>query len=240
MATRERGLEDGCLAVTFERKYYHRGGAFIKRNLRPREYRIGYRGLHIPRLGKERLINEAEALRYIRQNTDIPVPEVYCDFEDDQAYYVITEYIEGEDMASLSVEQKAIVARELSVHLAKLQTLRSNRMGGPSGIVIPPYRVMRRTAIDYWRLQVSNSVDEYVFCHNDLSQHNVIVDPDTLKIKAIIDWEYAGFYPAYFEMPFYTRPGPSIAIDGEVDDSERLLDFLVSKTDRAAWMSPGW
>ncbi len=78
MSTKEEHLEDGCFATTFERKYYHRGGVFIKRNLRPREYRTGYRGLHVPRLGKERLINEAEALRYIRQNTDIPYVHPEC------------------------------------------------------------------------------------------------------------------------------------------------------------------
>ncbi|KAL2173710.1 kinase-like domain-containing protein [Thermothelomyces heterothallicus CBS 202.75] len=232
MHAKEKDLEDGCFAVTFERKYYRRGGVFIKRNLRPKEYRIGYRGLHVPRLGKERLMNEAEALRYIRQNTDIPVPGVYCDFEDDEAYYLITEYVDGVDMSSLSEEQRAIVYEELSIHLAKLKTLRSNRMGGPSGIVIPPYRVMRQTETDDWRLQVSDR-DEYVFCHNDLSQQNVIVDPDSLKIKAIIDWEYSGFYPAYFEMLFYTRLGPSVAIKDEIDDSADLLAFLKSRAEGA-------
>ena len=161
------------------------------------------------------------------------VPRVYCDFEDDQAYYVATEYVDGVNMSSLSEEQRAVVHNELSMHLAKLKTQRSSRIGGPSGLVVPPYRVMRQTETDDWRLQVSDH-DEYVFCHNDLSQHNVIVDPDTLKIKAIVDWEYAGFYPAYFEIPFYTRLGPSVAIDGEVDDSEKLLDFLRSRGEGAA------
>ncbi len=63
---------------------------------------------------------------------------MYCDFEDDQAYYLATVYVEGVDMSSLSEEQRTVVYEELSVHLAKLKTLRSNRMGGPSGIVIPP------------------------------------------------------------------------------------------------------
>jgi Ser/Thr protein kinase RdoA (MazF antagonist) len=70
--------------------------------------------------------------------------------------------------------------------------------------------------------------DEFVFCHNDLSQQNVIVDPLSLKILAIIDWEYAGFYPEFFDRPFYKRLGPSIALDGEEDDTEKLLDFLLS------------
>jgi Ser/Thr protein kinase RdoA (MazF antagonist) len=73
--------------------------------------------------------------------------------------------------------------------------------------------------------------DEYGFCHNDLSQQNIIVDPDTLKINAIIDWEYAGFYPARLEWPFYTRLGPSVAGKDEVDDSFELLGFLKSRSE---------
>ncbi|KAK4150136.1 kinase-like domain-containing protein [Chaetomidium leptoderma] len=230
--------EEGCFAVTCERKYYHRGGSFVKRNLRPKEYRTGARGLVVPRLAKERLRNEAESLRYIRQHTDIPVPAVYSDFEDDDAYYLVTEYVEGVNMADLSDEQKVVVRQELEGYLAKLKTLRSNRIGGPSGIVIPPYRVMRQTKRDDWDLRAS-AHEEYVFCHNDLSQHNVLVDPETLRITGIVDWEYAGFYPAHFEMPFYTRIGPSVALKDEVDDSVELLALLESKAEDAVEESTG-
>lgn len=230
MASAEAAQEDGCFGMTFERKYYRRQDTFIKRCLRPSEFRTGYRGLYVPRLRKERLMNEAESLRYIRNHTDIPVPRVYCDFEDDEAYYLITEYVEGVAMSELEEDQMAVVREELVRHLATLQTLKSNRIGGPSGIVVPPYRVLRRTERNIWPLRLSDH-DEYVFCHNDLSQQNVIVDPDTLKIKAIIDWEYAGFYPPFFEWPFHKRLGPSVAIDGEVDDSSALLDFLNSQVE---------
>ncbi|KAH7191103.1 kinase-like domain-containing protein [Fusarium oxysporum] len=221
--------EAGCFAITFERKYYQRGKAFIKRTLRPLEFRVAFNGsLHVPQLNKERLMNEAESLRFIRSETNIPVPAVYCDFEDDEAYYLITEYIDGDNMADLSEEGKAIVQEELKGYLATLRTLKSSRLGGPSGIVIPPYRVMQRAQSNNWTLSPSEQ-SEYVFCHNDLSQHNIIVDPRTFKINAIIDWEYAGFYPPYFESPFYTRPGPSSAVEGEVDDSGKLLEFLNSQ-----------
>jgi aminoglycoside phosphotransferase len=58
----------------------------------------GVRGLHVPRLGKERLVNKAHSLRFVRQYTTIPVPAVYYDFEDDEAYYLITKYVEGMEM----------------------------------------------------------------------------------------------------------------------------------------------
>jgi hypothetical protein len=122
-----------------------------------------------------------------------------------------------------------VIRKELELHGAKLRTLASMHMGGPSGIVIPPYRVLRHAENEScWNLQPSTT-REYVFCHNDLSQENVIVDPETLKIKAILDWEYAGFYPPEFEYPFYHRRGPSAAIGDETDDSIQLLEKLRSK-----------
>ncbi|MCJ1462264.1 hypothetical protein MMC07_000864 [Pseudocyphellaria aurata] len=217
--------EAGCLYVTAERKYYHVGDKFIKRTLRPREFITGYRGLYIPPLGKERLMNDAASIRYIREKTNIPVPTLCCEFEDDDAYYVITEFIEGKSMKELTEAQKQTVSEEIKVHLETLQTLTSNSVGGPSGLVIPPYRVTMESDNNNWVLPDSQT-HEYVFCHNDLAQHNVIVDPTTLKIKAIIDWEYSGFWPKFFESPFYTRPGPSAALKGEVNDTRQLLDFL--------------
>lgn len=220
--------EEGHIATTFERKYYHREGVFIKRSLRPSEFRTGYRGLHVPRLGKERLRNEGESLQFVRQHTDVPVPIVHNHFEEDGAYYLITEYIEGVSMSELPEEKKAVVFEELESQLSKLKALKSCHIGGPSRIVIPPYRLLQCTETDHWNLRPSNW-DEYVFCHNDLSQQNVIVDPNTLRIRAIIDWEYAGFFPPQFEYPFYMRLGPSSAINGEVDDSQELLRFLRSQ-----------
>lgn len=117
----EEVQEEGCIATTFERKYYHCGSVFIKRSLRPNEFRIGYRGLNVPLLGKERLKNEAESLQFIQQHTDIPVPRVYCHFEDDQAYYLITEYIQSVSMSELPEGQKAAVREELESQRAKLE-----------------------------------------------------------------------------------------------------------------------
>lgn len=68
----------------------------------------------------------------------------------------------------------------------------------------------------------------YVFCHNDLGQHNVIVDPDTLEIKAIIDWEYGGFWPEWFKQPYWERKGPNAPLGGEEDDRERCRGWLLA------------
>ncbi|KAE8342496.1 kinase-like domain-containing protein [Aspergillus arachidicola] len=192
---------NGCIALTFERGYYRHDNFFVKRSLRPSEFRTGYKGLHIPRLGKERLQNEAEVLQFIGGVSDIPVPQLYSAFEIDGSYLLFMEYVDGISMSQLSEEQKEVVNVELQQHLDTLHAIKSKTIGGPSGIVIPPYRVMRQSNKDLWS-RLSSATCDYVFCHNDLSQQNVIVDPETLKIKAIIDWGYAGFFPAYFDCLF--------------------------------------
>lgn len=223
-------LEEECYTETPERKYYKKDNWFAKRSLRPSEYWEGPHGLIVPRAGKERIENEAASLQYIYEKTNIPVPKVYGAFELDGVYWLITEYIKGVDLAELSEEKKLPVLEELEGHLLTLQSLKSNVMGGPTGITIPPYRITHATKQDFWNLRPSTT-KEYVFCHNDLSQYNIIVNPDTLKIRAIIDWEYAGFYPDFFEGKFYTRPGPSDALEryNEKSDTSKLLEFLESQ-----------
>ncbi|EZF33165.1 hypothetical protein H109_06543 [Trichophyton interdigitale MR816] len=219
--------EKDCISITHERKYYRSGVSFIKRSLRPKEWQVSqFKGtIHVPRKGRERILNEAATLQFLKENSTIPIPQLYCCFEDDDAVYLVMEYVEGVSMDRLTEDQRARVEGELEKHIQDLHALRSSRTGGPTGLVIPPYRAMQKSFNENWEPQQSDK-DEFVFCHNDLSQHNVIVDPNSLKIRAIIDWEYAGFYPAYFDRLFFRRKGPSVAVDGETDDSEILLDFL--------------
>jgi hypothetical protein len=226
-ANASQQAEEGCFGTTFERKYFHIGNRFIKRSLRPDEWQFSSfrNAVHAPRLGTERLLNEAAALQYIRTNTDIPVPELYKSYEKDGAVTLEMEYVEGVGMDSLHETQRREVMKELDHHLDTLHGLRSSRHGGPTGIVIAPYRVTQKTTRDEWAPQ-NRAGEKLVFCHNDLSMQNVIVDPVSLKIRAIIDWEYAGFFPVFFDRRFFVRKGPSVALEGEDDDSMALIDYL--------------
>ncbi|KAI9707879.1 MAG: hypothetical protein M1820_004485 [Bogoriella megaspora] len=222
--------EQHCFAISAERKYYHVGKTFIKRSLRPSEWQVSpFKGtIHVPRLGTERILNEAAALKYLKENTEIPVPTLHACFEDDNAAYLITSYIDGISMSDLTDDQKAIVKKELEGYMTTLHSLRSSTLGGVSGLVILPYRLLIKTVRDDWNFKKAPGA-KYVFCHNDLSQQHVIVDPTTLKINAIIDWEYGGFFPEEFDVPFYERLGPSVAMEGEVDDTEKLLEFIIDQ-----------
>jgi hypothetical protein len=159
---------NNCISVTAERAYYYSDRFFIKRSLRPSEFKTGYKGLYIPRLGKERLRNKVESLRFLRSISKIPVLVIYSAFEIDNAFFLVTEFVNSTAISELSEDKKRDISVELNQHLATLHELKSQKIGGPSGIVIPPYRVIRYINNNIWPAQ--SSVDpEYIFYYNDLS-----------------------------------------------------------------------
>ncbi|KAI9818960.1 MAG: hypothetical protein M1832_004128 [Thelocarpon impressellum] len=205
-----------------------------------------------------RWTNEGAALTFLaRVAPSVPVPRFLGAYHDDGAFCFMSEWVDGVSMAELPPPDKKIVMRELRRHLATLRSLRSKILGGLSfgGFICPPYRVLS----DGWApchsawsprpispscfpptfpgaLASSTRAERaletaapYVFVHNDLGQHNVLVDPRSLKITAILDWEYAGFWPVWFDRDFWKRPGPSVALAGEVDDTEFLRRWLVER-----------
>ena len=165
------------------------------------------------------------------------MPKLICCFEDDGAAYLITEYVPGIELGELSPEQQSLARPEVRKHLSTLRSLRSRAVGGPSGLFVLPYRGMIKLLHDQYTF-LESETEVYVFNHGDFNQGNILVDPDTLKITAIIDWEYAGFWPEYFEGVFFERPGPSVAMSDEEDDTERLLAFIRGVPDLAVSTPP--
>jgi aminoglycoside phosphotransferase (APT) family kinase protein len=225
-------MEEGCISITEQKKHYKfenkEGPVFIKRNLTPSEYRVNLAGYLVLRYGcKERMENEAAAIRYVQSlDINIPTPNIRCAFEDHGRYYLITDLVPGVTLEQLPDEKKAPVIEELEGYVAQMRTIKSKVMGGFCGNVIVPHRVARARPHDQVLKLREAATPEFVLCHNDLGQKNVIVDETTLKVNAILDWEYAGFYPPEFEGAFYIRPGPSVALGEEVNDVPKLLEVL--------------
>lgn len=236
--------EPDCLVVFADKKYFHVGSWFMKRTLRRHEWQsLGDRLAVPPAALPQRWKNDATALRFLREHTDIPLPPAECAFEADGAFYLQTQFVEGISMADLKPEQKEVVTKELEQHIATLKALRSDTPGVPGeALLCPPSRVTSRQwkIHSCWKYRQPEEKQEYVFCHNDLGQHNVIVDPDTLKIKAIIDWEFGGFWPEWFERAFWKRTGPSVALKGEEDDAERCREWLVAHCDEVVMRHLGY
>ena len=209
-----------------KRGYYYRGRFFIKRSLRSSEYITILKGnIYVLQLGRERLQNKAESLQFIRRVSNIPIPTIYSLFKVDSAYFLIMEYIDSVGISQLLEDQKKLIQPKINQYLNTLREIRSYKIGGPSRVIIPLYRVIDYIENNSQPQKLAKNL-EYIFCHNDLSQHNIIINLEILKINTIIDQEYAGFFPYYFEAPFYKRLSLLAIIDSEPNDIPRLLQFL--------------
>ena len=163
----------------------------------------------ILRQSSERLHNEFETLKLIAAKTTIPVPKVLEFKYAWGAYQLVMERVEGITLDQLkgSRRAEAVAMTENFIATAvipQLQSLKSFTTGTITGTVIPPDRIASYDDREKWPIQ-SARTPRYTFCHNDLAQHNILIDPDTLRVKAIIDWEVSGFYKPDFEAPLWTK-----------------------------------
>ncbi|KAJ2894934.1 hypothetical protein MKZ38_007075 [Zalerion maritima] len=171
---------------------------------------------------EQRYRNEAAALKLLAERTSIPVPKlIYCGPDDNGKWCLETEFLSPTMQAATAADIcrmphqhrpsqsnnafckhcDAIVRGNVAhfiqnTVLPQLHGLRASSTG-IEGVVIPPPWVFRtRPAPEGgWTSKASQS-QEYVFCHNDLHELNILVDIYTLKVCALIDWEYSGFFPA--------------------------------------------
>ncbi|KAK5677927.1 hypothetical protein LTS10_009810 [Elasticomyces elasticus] len=179
-----------------ERMYALDKHTFTKRELKPHEQHIG-------------LDDE----RYIRQHTDIPVPELISYVEEDGIAILKTARItDGSVTMDDCVEiDGAPVVEAVEKQLTEriiptLQKHRSRRLGGlntTEQLILPwlvkPNYEFRST----WRRVPEAEEPDFVLCHNDLGRHNIFINPKTYAITCIIDWEYSGWYPPEWELPLW-------------------------------------
>jgi Phosphotransferase enzyme family len=179
-----------------------------------------------PWRSRERLANEYTALKYIAEKTTIPVPKPLRLEYIDGCCALTTEWVDGVPFDDLDPEIRSTTYLDNYVRstiLPQLRALRSHTSGTIDGVVLPPRRVFDSHSQRQWRPWTSET-EEYSFSHNDLSQHNFLCDPKTGKIVAIIDWEFAGYYPDFFEAPLWLAPYYETKVDPE--EVKKLLDFL--------------
>jgi aminoglycoside phosphotransferase len=212
-----------------DRCYIINQSTFTKRELLPHERQRNLKGEIITTpWSRERLENERAALEYIREHTTIPVPRVIDFRYHEWGCCLTTTRVDGVELDEVTGEARlrALENAEIFVQevvLPQLRRLTSASIGSLTGIVIPPTRVSTKDKRRYWPAKISHTA-QYVFCHNDLTQHNILVDPITLRVSAIIDWEFAGFFPPEFEAPLWLHSWKARPVDDE--DTDRLIDFL--------------
>jgi serine/threonine protein kinase len=160
---------------------------------------------------EERLKNEYATLRYIRENTTIPVPQVLSFGYENGSLKLVTTYITSKLLEDFDDEQRDTAIRAVDEQMERhivpeLQKLRHRSIGSIDRdlLAFPPNPVMYATMQASWRRITSEGLD-FVFCHNDLSGHNILLDPESCEILGILDWEYAGFFPSWFERKLWRR-----------------------------------
>lgn len=195
--------------------YYVTAKAFIKREPSTQELGVDHWGN--PAINpyiRVRLRNEAAALGFVAQHSTVLVPQQVRLWEENGLLYLKMSLVEGAiELASvndsLMPDAVAKVTTELENDiLPQLRALPKTGRIGSSDLelpIIPPRRFWRPKEDREWPVKTSSS---YVFCHGDLSRNNILVDPVSFKIRAIIDWESAGFYPENWEIPLWKANTP--------------------------------
>ncbi|KAL8900830.1 MAG: hypothetical protein Q9192_000867 [Flavoplaca navasiana] len=224
-----------------DRHYEVRASTFTKRQLRPQETTLNRFGqVSEYAFNKERLENERDALILISQTTTIPVPRYFgWSVDDDGVASLVVEKLEGRmldwllddgmDDVKLTDEEKLILRRNVDAFiqntvLPQLGNLRSKTMGQLGGVLFAPPGISQAPARFTKAPPAPRpaTTERYVYCHNDLAQHNIVIKPDSLEVLCLIDWEFSGFFPPGFEVPFWRYQ----RVEGEwTHENGGLVDF---------------
>ena len=165
----------------------------------------------------------------------IPVPRMHSHSASGSKVTIKMDFVEGETLAEkwpdMSADQKSDMARQLRVILTALRSLEPDSPGIHScdGGAVTELRshfdyeggpFSNEAAFNDWlvdglheatpvmlreecrrRLRSDHRI---TFAHGDLAPHNIIVKDS--KVVALVDWEYAGWYPEYWDfVTFFVR-----------------------------------
>ncbi|WWC62622.1 uncharacterized protein I303_105219 [Kwoniella dejecticola CBS 10117] len=173
------------------------------------------------------LRNEAYAISFVRKHTSIPVPTVFTCFEDRGCFYLVQEYAEGCISATHAAPHlHQHIARQLAKCVQELHDIRSHKLTCFVPEIHLPARMQTTRTYLSSLTYPEDPKRRYVLCHGDLGWQNVMVDPDTGYIKAVIDWEYAGFFPVEVEGTYWQRWGIAAPIGSEISDADHITALL--------------
>ncbi|KAJ4525226.1 hypothetical protein HRR83_000903 [Exophiala dermatitidis] len=179
-------------------------------------------------MSADRLKNEYTASKLVAERTTIPVPKPLRLEYIEGCLAMTSELVDGVPFSSLAPHIRSLLYLDDYVQtfvLPQLKLLKSHTYGTIDGAVLPPRRVFDNYPGRQWFPRKSKE-EEYHFTHNDLSQHNFLCDRHTGEVIAVIDWEFAGFYPGYFEAPLWRASYDEI--EDDEDEIGQLLHFLES------------
>ncbi|CAG7944718.1 unnamed protein product [Penicillium nalgiovense] len=172
--------------------------------------------------------HEDPTLRFIAENTTIPVPKVHdVRLEDDKVVGIVMDYMPGTQLDgiwdTLGPDQKQSIAEQLRGYISQLRNLKGNYIGavdrgtvamgnwgpiygGPfdseqefNWWIISDLSPTLQAPLRYYAEHALTDGHEIVFTHSDFSSRNILVDENSYQVTAILDWEFAGWYPEWWE-----------------------------------------
>lgn len=192
-----------------DKKYFnvsinHRRG-FAKQSKRPDEMAPDTKDPKLlSRQCAARLRNEAAAINFVSRNTRIPVPTILGYHDDGNTVALATAQVPGVPMWKLEeYESRLEVSRQLDEIVSEMREITWHEATGFAGPICLHPAVRGSSYCDLTAPVAGEPGTSYPMCHGDLSASNVIVNRETCKINAVIDWEYAGFYPAIMDFSYY-------------------------------------
>lgn len=182
-------------------------------------------------------IQEAKASSFIaKSDLDIPIPTVYFAELCDGTTIIemeMNQMIPGDTLEkvwpTLSAEEKRSYGQQLRAIVDQLRSLQGDYIGSfEQGPAVDARRDIHRggpffNETDFVEFLLSNTIStspkiygkmlrerlstshRIVLTHGDLSQKNILVREG--RIVGLIDWEFAGWYPEYWEFVQFFRAG---------------------------------
>lgn len=198
--------------------------------------------------------HEALTLAFIAANTTIPVPRVReIHYEEKHVSAIVMDYMPGkrldEAWVDLDTDQKRSIADQLHSYMTQLRSLKGTYIGainrGPAftgqravleGGPFDSEQEFNKFILGYLIKSLPNIFRHYaesglmddheiVFTHGDFAPRNILVEGD--RVTAIIDWEFAGWYPEHWEYMRAFRDWNSMP-----DWSQYLVQMLPIKYER--------
>ncbi|KAI1391614.1 kinase-like protein [Hypoxylon trugodes] len=171
--------------------------------------------------------HEAANIRFLKERTSIPIPNMIQDWYEGDKYFTITSRIEGETLEhawpNLSGEDRVRIAKQVAGGLEEMRQLKSDRIEAVNGELHydtalfpkggsgqPPlasdeelWAVLSEPLahVEDGALQVLREnmpqCTPYTFTHGDLNYCNIIVKDG--NFAGFIDFERSGFFPIWHE-----------------------------------------